>query len=298
MPLGKVGRSLAPGRRARFVCRMTARSIGRALPALLCCAAACGRPLRAPRVPAPEPPRPGYALIWHDEFDGTALDPTRWTAYAGARRDARNSPDAIAVAGGIVTITTWTEGGVHFTGFFDTAGKFLTTYGWFEARIRFESAPGEWGAFWLSSPTIGRPVGDPGTAGTEIDVVEHRATDTSGADISNSYGINLHWDGYGTDHKHAGGHGAPPAGAASLQGGWHTYAMLWTRAGYTFFLDGVEQWTTSAGLSRRPEFIKLTCEVQDRSWAGRVPVGGYGPRDRSTTRMQVDWIRVWQETTP
>jgi hypothetical protein len=79
-----------------------------------------------------------------------------------------------------------------------------------------------------------------------------------------------------------------------LQGGWHTYALQWTPERYAFYLDGLRQWETSSGVSRRPEFIRLTCEVQDRSWAGRVPPGGYGSRAASRTRMQVDWVRVWQ----
>ena len=240
------------------------------------------------------PPGPGYRLAWHDEFDGTALDTAEWTVYAGPRRDAQNSSDAVAVVDGVLTITTSTEDGVHRTGFVDTARRRLFTYGWFEARIRFASAPGEWGAFWMSSPTIGHPVGDPGTAGTEIDIVEHRAADAAGADISNRYVMNLHWDGYGPDHKTAGGHGAPPPGAAPLQGNWHVYALEWTPRGYRFLLDGVEQWATTAGLSHRPEFVKLSCEVQDASWAGHVPAGGYGPRESSATRMQVDWVRIWQ----
>jgi beta-glucanase (GH16 family) len=266
-----------------------------ALFCLLCgCAGASRMTQTAPESLATPPPRRGYSLVWQDEFDGTALDSTKWTVYSGPRRAAQNTADAVAVADGVLTITTYTQDGVHFTGFLDTAGKFLTAYGWFEARIRFESSPGEWGAFWLQSPTMGNPVGDVGTAGAEIDVVEHRFSDTADVDISNSYGINLHWDGYGASHRHVGGRGVPMAGAEALQGGWHTYALLWTPERYTFFLDGVAQWATQAGVSRRPEFIKLTCEVQDASWAGHIPAGGYGPRGRSTTRMLVDWVRVWQ----
>ena len=87
---------------------------------------------------------------------------------------------------------------------------------------------------------------------------------------------------------------SPPPVAGSLQGSWHVYAVRWTPEGYTFYLDGVAQWATSDGLSRRPEFIKLTCEVQDRRWAGRIPAGGYGSRGESRVGMQVDWVRVWQ----
>jgi beta-glucanase (GH16 family) len=251
------------------------------------------RPLT--RAPAPLPaPRPGYRLVWHDEFDGSTLDTAAWTAYAGPRRDARNTPDAVTVADGLLTITTYTDTGAHFTGFLDTAGKRLWTYGWIEARVRFASSPGEWAAFWMSSPALGNPVGDPGAAGAEIDIAEHRARDAAGTDISNSYVANVHWDGYGADHKHDGGGGAPPAGAVPLEGGWHIYALLWTPSGYEFFLDGVRQWATAAGLSHRPEFLKLTCEVQQDSWAGAIPAAGYGPRELSATRMQVDWVRVWQ----
>jgi beta-glucanase (GH16 family) len=269
------------------------RVLARLVPALTLAVSACGL-LRS--APPPVSPRPGYHLAWHDEFNGSRLDTTNWTAYEGPRRDAQNAADAVTVAHGLLTITTHTEAGVHHTGFIDTARHFLTTYGWFEARIRFQSAPGEWGAFWLQSPTMGDPVGDVAAAGTEIDAVEHRSADADGRDIANAYSINLHWDGYGPAHQHAGGEGAPAPGAAPLQGGWHTYAVHWTDRGYAFFLDGVPQWTSAQGVSRRPEFIKVTCEVKDGGWAGAIPVGGYGTRDASTTWMQLDWVRVWQAT--
>jgi beta-glucanase (GH16 family) len=276
------------------------RTSGRLLAAALCvlglaAAGACARGGRtAPVTAEPAPPVPGYVLVWRDEFSGAALDTARWTAYAGARRGAQNDPGAAGVARGVLTLATWTANGAHHTGFVDTAGKFAATYGYFEARVRFASSPGEWGAFWLQSPTMGSPPDDVAVAGAEVDVVEHRATDGDGREIATRYGINVHWDGYGADHKHAGGRGAMAAGAAPLQGDWHTYAVLWTPDRYTFFLDGVEQWSTRAGVSRRPEYIRLTCEVQDASWAGHVPAGGYRRREESRTRMQVDWVRVWQ----
>jgi len=108
------------------------------------------------------------------------------------------------------------------------------------------------------------------------------------------YVTNVHWGAYGPAREHAGGSGAPAPAAAPLQGAWHVYALEWTQTAYRFLLDGVAQGATKAGVARRPEFLRLTYEVQDGSWAGPVPAGGYGSRETSGTRMDVDWVRVWQ----
>jgi hypothetical protein len=108
--------------------------------------------------------------------------------------------------------------------------------------------------------------------------------------------MNLHWDGYKPKvHQHTGQSTTAPAGTASLQGHWHTYGLLWTTDGYAFYLDGAEQWKTDRAVSRRDEFLLLTCEIEDRGWAGDIPAGSYGPRGESKTTMQVDWVRVWQK---
>jgi beta-glucanase (GH16 family) len=241
-----------------------------------------------------EPPR-GYRLIWEDNFIGNRLDETKWTPETSLRRGNHCTEEAITVKDGILSVTTYTEDGKHCTGFLSTKGKFEATYGYFEARIRFASSPGEWGAFWVHSPTIGRPVGDPATAGTEIDIVEHRFHDQRGADVSDLLCMNLHWDGYKPKtHQHIGQNVRIPSNTSSLQGNWHTYALLWTPEVYRFYLDGKEQWHTDKAISRRSEFILLTCEIENRSWAGSIPEGGYGPREKSKTRMDVDWVRVWQ----
>jgi beta-glucanase (GH16 family) len=242
-----------------------------------------------------EPPQ-GYRLVWEDNFDGNQLDKTKWTPDTHIRRGNPLSADAIIVKDGVLTITTYSQGGKHYTGFLTTKGKFETTYGYFEARIRFNSSPGQWGAFWLHSPTIGNPLGDPAKAGTEIDIVEHRARDKEGQDVSNHLAMNLHWDGYKPKiHQHSGHTAIAPADVPSLQGHWHTYALLWTPEAYTLYLDGVEQWKTGKAVSRRSEFLLLTCEIEDKSWAGDIPAGGYGPRTTSRTTMEVDWVRVWQK---
>jgi beta-glucanase (GH16 family) len=258
-------------------------------------------PPPAPAEPAP-PPAPGQpapatgpvrVLVWSDEFEGTALDPARWRVASERRRDAVSTPDAIAVRDGALHVTTHTVGGVHRTGFIGTEGTFEATGGYFEARIRFRGAPGTWCAFWLLSPTIGVPAGDPARAGVEIDVIEHRVIDDGGWDLRDHVAFNLNWDGYGPERKNAQRVTTLPGGAR-VNGEWRTYAVLWTDSSYTFYVDDVPLWTTGEAVSRRSEWLQLTCEVDDASWAGFIPDAGYGPLASSTTGMDVDWVRVWQ----
>jgi beta-glucanase (GH16 family) len=240
-------------------------------------------------------PPAGYVLTWSDEFSGPALDTTRWTAFEGARGDAEMTPDAAEVKGGLLTLRTYTDAAGHHIAFLSTQGKLEATYGYFEARIRFEDAPGEWCAFWLQSPTIGAPKGDPGRAGVEIDVVEHRVTDQGGwTALKDLVALNINWDGYGPAKQNRQKIAGLPDGGP-LQGTWRTYGVLWTESGYTFYVDGIPLWTIAEAISHRSEELQLTCEVDDGGWAGSVPPGGYGARARSTTGMQVDWIRVWQK---
>lgn len=235
----------------------------------------------------------GYQLAWEDNFDGAKLDPAKWKVETYYRRAAQNSADALSLKDGVLTITTFTENGTNYTGFINTRGKYETAFGYFEARIRWHTTPGEWGAFWVHTPTMGNPLGDAAKAGTEIDIVEHRSVDDKGKDLSNMYVMNLHWDGYGKNHKSAGGK-TTAAPNPPLQDNWHVYALLWTPERYTFYLDGAEQWSSTNAVSHRPEHILVTCEVEKKGWAGATPEGGFGSRAESKTKMDIDWVRVWQ----
>ena len=156
-------------------------------------------------------------LTFSDEFNGTGLDLTKWTYRGlGPRNDGFMTPTAVSVGGGALTIKTYTELGPHFTGMISSQKLlflgFEQTYGFYEARMRFNSTSGMWSAFWPQSPTIGTPVGDPATAGVEMDIAEHRArcVSSSSAHAASDRARRpttsptasqqgLVWDGYGVD---------------------------------------------------------------------------------------------------
>lgn len=126
-----------------------------------------------------------------------------------------------------------------------------------------------------------------------MDIFEHRHFDDHGYDMRDVVQVGINWDGFDQDWKRENLVVAHPAGEP-LSYAWHTYAGLWTPERVTYYIDETPVFSTSRAVSRRPESLYLTCEVRDGSWAGFIPPGGYGPRASSSTRMEVDWVRVWQ----
>ena len=244
------------------------------------------------------------SLQWADEFNGSSLNLSNW-AYRPwpTEADSNFTPNAISVANGVLTMQVYTQNGLHYAGYIqsvqqNTSGVYTktlfdTTYGYIEARMLFQTAPGEWNAFWMISTTVGNPVGQPQTAGTEIDVVEHNKGSQSSGDVSSYYNTAIHWDGYGAFAKSESHLNGPVIGLGN--GSWHKYGLLWTPASYQFYYDDVLVWTASPStpVSQRSEFLLLSSEIQNGSWAGNIPPGGYGAKDSMQTYFQVDYVRVY-----
>jgi beta-glucanase (GH16 family) len=234
----------------------------------------------------------GWNLTFNDDFNGSALDATKWTnRLPGPRNNAINTPDAVSVGGGLLTIKTYTDNGTHYTGMIGGQGKFEQAYGYFEARIKFHTSPGQWSAFWLTSPVYDTGVGNPALYGTEIDVVEHRALNGNENDVRHRYVSAVHWDGYGADHtQEANTH----SGLSGLSNdSWHTYGLLWSPTGYTFYYDDTPIWSVNQAVSARPEYMILSSEVREAGWAGTIPAAGYGSLATSVTNVQVDYVRAY-----
>ncbi len=250
-----------------------------------------------------------FKLVWQDEFDGTELDMTKWdyrlsmmgkrhrtwdnegvtldgqshAVFSIYEKDGEicssqlqtgyNYMDAIPAAedcwnGGLV----WPIGKMK-------KHKFLHRYGYYECRCRLQKKPGWWSAFWLQSPTIGCSL-DPETAGIENDIME---SFKPGKIITHCN----HHDGYGEDHK-----------CENVGNGmdlnvdeWHVFGMLWTENGYTFYVDGQEDGHIDGPVSKVPQFILISTEVN-----------GYRAKERAATdearaavgdTFLVDYVRVF-----
>jgi beta-glucanase (GH16 family) len=250
---------------------------------------------------APAYPPVGYGLVWSDEFSGTTLDISKWGyENPGKWRDGFNTPNAVSVTNGLLTITTHTENGTNFTCELNTYNKFTPKYGYVEASIDFNDSPGEWSAFWLYNYTVPN-VGDPKNNGVEVDIIEHLAQNGSLQNVSSNGFSTLHWDGYAASHKSVSS-GNYNFGFAT---GFHTCALLWTTNSYQFIMDGTVVWTTTnapgtdpvpplSPVSQVGKFLLLSSEVWNGNWVGNIPAGGFGSLATSTTKLKVDYVRYYQ----
>ncbi len=217
-----------------------------------------------------------WELVWHDEFEGDALDETKWDVPPdGRRRDAFWMRKAISLDGrGHLVISTLKEDGKYIDGCVRTRGKFEHRFGYCVARIRLQQQPGHWSAFWMMGPGVGR-VGDGGRDGTEIDIMEKPWLD-------DRVQHTLHWDGYGKDHRWEGKVVKVPG----VMEGYHTFGLLWMPEEYVFRVDGKETWRTKAGgVCQVPLYLKLSDEVG--RWGGKIGEAAL------PDRFLVDYVRVY-----
>lgn len=257
--------------------RSSRYGIGGAVFITLCAAAASGAgPNATPEFLPSLPDGQSWKLTWSDEFEGSAVDPSKWELLGDSkRRDGFwVKEDAYLDGKGNLLLRTKKDGDRYTCGAVRTRGKFEHRYGYWVCRCEFPKQPGHWPAFWLMSDGVGK-VGNDGRDGTEIDIMEKPWRDDRTTQ-------NLHWDGYGKAHKSAGLQFSVPG----LNEGWHTFGLYWTPEEYVFYVDGLESWRTSAGgVSQVPEFAKLTEEIG--TWGGDIAQANL------PDYFTVDYVRVY-----
>jgi beta-glucanase (GH16 family) len=219
-------------------------------------------------------------LVWNDEFDGTAVNTSKWNyrAEGTVRNYGIVDRRTIALDGkGNVEIKVLKDEktGKYYIGELGTDGIYSQTYGYFECRAKMNRSLGAHVSFWLQSRDMSK-VGDPAANGTEIDVFEyHRKT----PDIVYH---NLHWNGYGTDHQTVGYKMNYP----DVKEGFHTFGLKWTPTEYIFYVDGKKTWSTKQAVSHHAEYFILSTELT--GWGGDPALGTY------PDAVVFDYVRAYQ----
>jgi len=224
----------------------------------------------------PIPEGKKWKLAWRDEFNGAKIDDSKWMILGDwKRRDGFwVKEDSYLDGKGNLILRTKKDNGRYTSGAVHTKSKFEHTFGYWVCRCKFPKQPGHWPAFWLQTDGVGK-VGNEGRDGTEIDIMEYSWRDDRTTQ-------NLHWDGYGEHHEHAGTKFSVPG----LSEGFHTFGLHWKQDEYVFYVDGKETWRTDAGgVSQVPQYIKLTEEIG--KWGGDIT------KAELPDYFVVDYVRVY-----
>ncbi len=184
----------------------------------------------------------GWELVWSDEFDGTAVDETKWEFQIGTK--AEGGPEQwgnqeeqyytkenSSVADGMLTITAKEESidGMSYTSSrLWTEPTYSTTYGRIEARMSLPEGDGYWPAFWML-PVDTEEYGG-WAAGGEIDIMEARGR------LPDHIGGTIHYGEAWPNNVYSGGEYFFPEGEDIT--GFHTYAVEWEPGEIRWYVDG------------------------------------------------------------
>lgn len=192
-----------------------------------------------------------------DEFDdGTG----QWSIYDGPGHggNGRRSPEAVSVAGGVLTLTG--DGSGTTAGMAWSPGR---KYGRWEARVRAPAADPSYHALLLLWPDA-----EDFPEGGEIDFMEMTDGDRQETDLF------VH---YGADDSQV--HDAVRVDGTQ----WHNWAVEWTPDAITAYVDGQEWFRTTDPQVQPPGPMHLCVQLD------------WFPRDGSPreSTMQVDWVRQY-----
>ncbi|MDR1734038.1 MAG: glycoside hydrolase family 16 protein [Oscillospiraceae bacterium] len=254
----------------------------------------------------------GYQLVWSDDFDGDALDRTKWDGhnFTDGRSIRRNGEEywnmqmASVKDGNLHIALKYFADGLDgggagwYSAGLSTNGRYMPTYGYYEIRAILPDGNGTLPAFWLQSNAMGNVDGS-GRDGSEIDIMEcasaHKPWPYKPTILN-----TIHFDGYGDGHQEKSG------GFTYIPGNpfkeYHTYGLLWTPTEYVFYTDGIETWRTDfGGVSQNPEYLILSLHAKTDTghnpngnlagWCGHVAADG---KMKQPTDFIVDYVRVYQ----
>lgn len=249
-----------------------------------------------------------YKLVWSDEFNKDGVpDSSKWNYEKGFVRNEEHQwyqPENAFCKNGLLIIearreqkpnplfkagsNNWRTGrkNIEYTSAcMITAGKHQWQYGKFELRARIDIDAGVWPAWW----TLGVEKHWP--ANGEIDIMEFYR-DTLLANIL-CRGVNNSNEWYTTKT------GVQQLGGKAWAAQFHTWRMDWTEEYVALYVDdsllnkvAVEKLVNKDGSGfnpfKQPHYMLLN-----------LAIGGQNGGDPSQTafpkRMEVDWVRVWQQ---
>jgi beta-glucanase (GH16 family) len=246
--------------------------------------------------------KPGWKLVWSDEFNGNSLDTSKWNVLM--RETSKHNelqyyiPEEVYLEDGLLRIRSSKRnyGSHEYTsGRLDTRGKCAPVYGRFEVRARLPGGQGMWPAHWLYPQNrnwqMEYIMAEAVANGKESMIPEERPW-YSEIDIMEFLG---HETGvlYGTLHYYTfDGQKRTSSGtwrsSTDYSAGFHLYALEWEPDSIRWYIDDHLIHSTVNGIPHTPHYLILN-----------TAVGGRWPGNPDTTTVfpqyhDIDYVRIFQ----
>ncbi len=227
-----------------------------------------------------------YKLVLEDNFDGGKLNAELWDVKSGAKQRGSLTDEAVSIKDGVLTITTWSDTKVDFTGSIKMkkAKYFDFRRGKVEGRLRFNPTQGV--TVFFGNDTDEEAKQQPQV---NIDVFT-----SFGYEKGATYMSGVSWK---DPSKSADKKEVEQRNTASVGKYWHTYGVEWDDAGYRFTMDGKVRMNVKnpEGIASQ-RGIELGCALPAGEHA--APKGGYGPKGKSKATYEIDWVKAWKYVEP
>ena len=256
-----------------------------------------------------------WNLVWQDEFEGTAIDTTKWEHEIDCGGGGNNEwqcytadPENSYVEDGMLHIAVQHVGGTgddaYTSARLRTLAKGDWKYGRIEVNAKIPEGQGLWPAIWMLPSE--RVYGDWPLSG-EIDIFE--AVNPNGTGNNNVYGT-LHYGQSWPNNLHT---GAPFVPETNIWEEFHTYAIEWeegeirwyvddahfatqTSDGWYTYYDGEQEVGFQLGEGAAP-FNQTFHLLLNVAVGGEWPFGEAGNEEVTLNlpqEMVVDYVRVYE----
>jgi licheninase len=210
------------------------------------------------------PPPSGRQLVFSDDFNGTALDTSKWGIYRGTAPGSIRTAENVSVGNGILRLRTqkdaqgnWSAAGVS------NYRSLVQTYGEYQVRLRIDKGKGVKGVA-LLWPTGDWP--------PEVDFFEIASRERD---------VNVITVHHGTRENRKMIHRQYAADFTQ----WQTVGVRWSPGKLEFTLNGQVKEIVTNGVPDEPMWLALQSNI-----------GTYVPVDSTTPPIvdyEIDWVRIY-----
>jgi beta-glucanase (GH16 family) len=261
--------------------------------------------INAKELKVDNPKESKWKLIWNDEFNecnGSGVNQDKWVYEIGNGNDGwgnkelqyyTNSTTNVYQKNGNLVIKALKDDdtGQITSGRIKTQGKYSTTYGKIEARMKLPVGTGLWPAFWMMPE---KDIYGGWAASGEIDIMENK-----GRLPGEVYGT-LHYGGSWPNNKYSGSAYTFPQGQTTAE--FHTYSVEWEPGEIRWYVDGKHyqtqnNWYTNSSNGERfsypAPFDQNFYVILNLAFGGNFD-GGKQDESVLPGEMLVDYVRAYE----